>query len=341
MFLNQPNNCIIEELFAKHVLSNDFSNSTPINIKLVPLISVVSPVYKAENIVGELLRQIVLALETITADFEIILVEDGSPDQSWKAIEKECQLNKKVVGIKLSRNFGQHHAITAGIDAAKGEWIVVMDCDLQDNPAEIKNLFFETQKGFDIVFAKRVNRKDTFYKQFTSQLFYRFFSYLSGVNQDGTISNFGIYNKKVIQAICSMREPLRAFSPMARYVGFSTSYVNVEHGVRFEGKSSYSWLKLINLALDISVSYSEKPLRLVAVTGIAIFILGFILSVTFLISGLSFLTDKSIAIITLISIWLVGGLTIFVAGIISVYVGKVFDATKKRPLYFIDKTISL
>ena len=182
-------------------------------------LSVVIPVYKAEKIVDTLIERLTKSLDSITSDYEIILVEDGSPDLSWNKIEEQCLINTKIKGIKLSRNFGQHHAITAGLDHTKGEWIVVMDCDLQDRPEEIPNLYHKAQEGFDIVFARRVNRKDSYNKKLSSKIFYNTFSYLSGIEQDGTIGNFGIYNRKVIAVINRMREPMRAFLPMAKWVG--------------------------------------------------------------------------------------------------------------------------
>jgi dolichol-phosphate mannosyltransferase len=304
-------------------------------------VSVISPVYMAEKIVDELVKRISESVAVLTTDFEIILVEDGSPDNSWQKIKENSAKDTRVKGIKLSRNFGQHHAITAGLDHATGDWIIVMDCDLQDDPAQIKNLYLEAQKGYDIVFARRINRKDNFNKKITSKLFYLLFTYLSGIEQDGTISNYGIYHKKVIKAVSSMREPLRAFSPMVRQVGFKKSFVNVEHQTRYVGKSSYSWKKLINLAIDISVSYSEKPLRLVVFTGLLLFVIGFILAFIFSSSNAHKISPTSFQVILLVSIWLVGGLIIFLLGIVSVYIGKVFEAAKGRPLYFIDETINL
>jgi dolichol-phosphate mannosyltransferase len=141
-------------------------------------------------------------------------------DNSWAKICEESAKDPRVVGIKLSKNFGQHHAITAGLDYAKGEWIVVMDCDLQDQPEEIVSLYNKAKEGYDIVLAQRVQRQDTLRKRMGSKLFYSLFSYLSGIKQDGSVANFGIYHAKVIRAITQLREPMRAFAPMVHWVGF-------------------------------------------------------------------------------------------------------------------------
>ena len=159
-------------------------------------ISVVSPVYRAEKIVAELVRQLHENLSKITNDYEIILVNDASPDNSWLAVVAECEKDKRVKGINLSRNFGQHYAITAGLSYAKGEWVVVMDCDLQDRPDEIPNLYNKVQEGYDIVYARRAERQDKFIKRLSSTIFYTVHNYLSGLKGDGSIANFGIYHSK-------------------------------------------------------------------------------------------------------------------------------------------------
>lgn len=305
-----------------------------------PLISIVSPVYRAEGLVPELVSRLAKVLITITTDYEIILVEDGSPDRSWEKIEEACKSSTKIKGIKLSRNFGQHYAITAGLDQAKGQWVVVMDCDLQDRPEEIPNLYQEAQKGFDIVFARRVFRQDNFLKKQTSKIFYKIFSYLSGVKYDGSIANFGIYNQKVINAINSLREPLRAFSPMARWVGFKRSFVDVVHGERFSGKSSYTYSKLIELAFDICLAYSDRPLKITVKLGFFIFILSIFLAILTLFSYFAGIISVSGYTSIILSISIFSGLIIFTLGILGLYIGKIFECAKNRPLFIADKKIN-
>ena len=226
------------------------------------ILSIVSPVYKAEKIIDELIRRIHESVAGIADDYEIILVEDGGGDRSWEKIANHSEMDKRVKGIKLSRNFGQHHAITAGLDHCKGDWIVVMDCDLQDRPEEIPRLYQEALKGYDIVYAKRKQRQDNFLKKIYSNLFYKLFAWLSGVPQDGSIANFGIYSSGAIQAVNKLREPLRSFATMIKWVGFKTSAIRVEHGERLEGKSTYDFRKLLHLAMDISLAFSDKPLKM-------------------------------------------------------------------------------
>jgi dolichol-phosphate mannosyltransferase len=300
-------------------------------------ISVVSPVYRAENIIAELVRRLLVELSKITNDFEIILVEDCGPDNSWLKILEETKKDARVKGIKLSRNFGQHHAITAGLDVSSGDWIIVMDCDLQDRPEEITHLYNEAQKGFDIVFARRAERQDRFIKTFTSKMFYKVFSYLSGIEQDGTIANFGIYSRKVINSINSMRESMRAFSPMARWVGFKKTAIDVTHAERFEGNTSYSWNKLINLALDIAIAYSDKPLKLAIKLGFSISLFSLLYAIYNVFAYMTGIITVNGYASIIISIWFLSGLIIFILGIVGLYIGKTFEGMKQRPLYLIDE----
>jgi len=303
-------------------------------------ISIISPVYRAQNLVVELVERLENSLSQIFNQYEIILVEDGSPDNSWEEIENICAQNKNVKGIKLSRNFGQHYAITAGLASATGEWIVVMDCDLQDQPEEIPKLFNKTKEGYDIVYAQRELRQDGVFKKISSKLFYKTFGYLTDSKQDPSIANFGIYHQKVIQSILSMNDHVRFFPTMVQWVGFKSAKINVEHSSRAEGKSSYSWRKLINLAVNNIIAFSDKPLRLTIRLGLIIATLSFLSGLIYIyryINGeIKVLGFASIVI----SIWFLSGLIIFILGIIGIYLGKTFDKVKERPTYIISKRIN-
>ena len=188
-------------------------------------ISIVSPVYRAEKMVHMLVERIVKSVSTITEDYEIILVNDASPDASWQMIEQKCAIDKRVKGVNLSRNFGQHYAITAGLNYAKGEWVVVMDCDLQDRPEEIPALYNKAQEGYDSVFAQRVQREDTWLKRLSSKAFYAVFGYLTDTKQDPSVANYGIYSHGVIQSILQMGDHFRYFPTMVQWVGFKKAYL--------------------------------------------------------------------------------------------------------------------
>jgi dolichol-phosphate mannosyltransferase len=305
-----------------------------------PLISIVSPVYNAEQIVDLLVQRISEEVSKITPDYEIILVEDGSPDNSWAAIERNCKKDSRVKGIKLSRNFGQHYAITAGLDHAQGEWVVVMDCDLQDRPEEIINLYNKAKEGYDIVLARRYERKDTLFKRFFSWAFYQILSYLTATKHDPAIANFGIYHKKVIQAVCQMRESIRVFPIMVRWLGFKTVKLDVMHAERVIGTTTYNFKRLLNLALDIMLAYSDKPIRLTIKLGLMISLFSFLFAIFLLyeyVSGI--ITVPGYASI-IISIWFLSGLIIMTLGVIGLYVGKTFEGVRNRPIYIISNKLN-
>jgi len=306
----------------------------------MPHLSVVSPVYNAEKIIPALVERIESSIQKITVDYEIILVEDCGPDNSWEVIENIAKTNRKIIGIKLSRNFGQHYAITAGLDQAKGDWVVVMDCDLQDQPEEIEKLYKKAQEGFDIVLGRRFDRKDRFFKKFFSKMFYRTLGYLTGSEQDETVANFGIYNRNVVKAVVSMRESIRYFPTMVKWVGFKSTKVNVEHDDRGEGESSYNLKRLINLALDIILAYSDKPIRLLIKTGLFISVISVLVALIYFIKWLK--GDVLVLGYTslIISLWLLSGIILSTLGIIGLYVGKTFEGVKKRPIYIINKIIN-
>jgi dolichol-phosphate mannosyltransferase len=302
------------------------------------LISIVVPVYKAESCLHELYRRLVIALETISPDFEIVLVEDCGGDRSWGLIEELSQQDKRVKGIQFSRNFGQHYGITAGLDYCQGDWVVVMDCDLQDRPEEIPRLYAKAQEGFDIVLARRGKRQDSLKKRLTSWLFYQLFSYLADIKYDGETGNFRIMSRKVVESFCQMREQLRFFGGLVQWLGFSTASVDVQHAERHEGQSSYTLAKLWKLATETIIAYSDKPLRLAVRFGFLMAFLAFCYGVVTLIRGV--LHDVPIMGWTslIVSLYFIGGIIIALLGMIGVYLGKTFDESKKRPLYIVRRT---
>ena len=300
-----------------------------------PHISIVTPVYGCKSCLYELYFRLKETLEKITQDFEIILINDASPDDVWETIVKLTNKDKRVKGINLSRNFGQHYAITAGLDQCKGEWTVVMDCDLQDQPEEIVNLYNEALKGYQIVYAQRFQRKDSFIKRISSKFFYATFSYLTDTDQDPTIANFGIYHKIVIDSIRNMGDYHRYFPTMVRWVGFKYKKLQVVHAERIDGRTSYSYRMLIRLALDNILTFSDKPLRLTVKFGFLISSLALIFAIYNLIL---FFNNKILVpgyTSLIISVWFLSGLIIMVLGVVGLYIGKTFDKVKGRPSYLI------
>ena len=291
--------------------------------------------------VSELVCRNIEALDGMGVDYEIILANDASPDNSWQAIEAECKKNPKVKGLNLSRNFGQHYAITAGLRYATGDWIVVMDCDLQDQPEEIPNLFTKAMEGYDIVYARRMHNQFGWWKQMSSRVFHRVFDWLSGMKTDKTVANFGIYSKQVIAEFNKMPEVARSMTSLMYYLGFRVGTVDVEHGKRAEGKSTYSLGKLLKLSFDVIIANSNKPLHIAVGAG-------FVLSALSLLVAIYNVIARWVGIIlvegyttTVFSIWFVGGLLLMMMGVLGLYIGKIFDQVKGRQLFIVKDKLNL
>ena len=297
-------------------------------------ISVVIPVYGCRAALPELHRRLTESLSAITDNYEIILVNDACPQNSWEDIEKICEKDSKVKGIELSRNFGQIYAITAGLDNSKGEWVVVMDCDLQDRPEEIINLYNKAQEGYDVVFARRAQRKDSALKIFVSKLFYSVCSFATDTKFDPAICNFSIISRKVVDSYCSMREVHRAYVAYIKWLGFKQTAIDVEHNDRAEGKSSYNFKKRMRMAMEIITSQSDKVLKFIVG-------LGFIVALLSLLGAIAIIIKYFISNIlsgwtsTIVALCFFGGLAIMSIGIVGIYVGNIFMQSKERPLYII------
>lgn len=305
----------------------------------VQTISVVIPVYKGENTIEELVFRIDSTLKRIGAKPQIILVDDLSPDNSWEIIRKLKSEYENSVAIRLSKNFGQHYAIHAGLEHANGDFVVVMDCDLQDVPEEIEKLYSKVNEGYDIVLAKRKLRSDNFFKKLNSKLFYILLSYLTDTKQNYQVANYGIYRKKVITAVLSLGDKIKVFPIMVKWVGFSSTEIDVKHAKRNSGRSTYSNRKLFNLAWDIMISFSNKPLKLTIKLGFIISFLSLIVGCIYLIKYFQGEILVSGYTSLILSIWFLSGIIIFAIGILGLYLSKTFESSKDRPIYIIQEKI--
>jgi len=305
-----------------------------------PKISVVIPVYGCNDLLAELYLRLSSILPKVSENYEIILVNDGGPDHSWLAISELCKKDKKVKGINLSRNFGQHIAISAGLEKSQGDWVVVMDCDLQDKPEEILSLYNKAQEGYDMVFAKREIRKDGFFKKLFSKLFYKVLGYLTDTQQDHEIANFGIYSRQTITSVLAMGDKFRFFPAMVKWTGFNHTSVEVQHDPRPAGKSSYSLKKLFTLGLNTILTFSDKPLRLTVKLGLIMVLFSVLFTAYNLYKYFSGQILELGWTSLIISIWFLAGVTIFILGIVGLYVGKTFDTVKNRPLYLVKNNLN-
>jgi glycosyltransferase involved in cell wall biosynthesis len=303
-------------------------------------LSVVIPVYNAEGCLDELHRRLVKSLEALSLSFEIIMIEDCGADRSWAHIQHLAQEDKRLRGFKLSRNFGQHNAITAGLDQVRGSWVIIMDCDLQDKPEDIHRLIDKSGQGYDLVIARSAIRHDGWAKRFTSDLFYRVLSWLSGYQYEKGVRPFRIMSARVVKALQSMPEQTRTLGPLMEWIGFSRGFIDVDVEPRYSGHSSYSWRRLLDLAAGTILAYSDKPLRMS-------------ISVGFIMAGCAFCYGAFTTCRALVqnipvpgwtslitSLYFIGGLILANLGVIGIYLGRTFAEAKGRPLYLISHSTS-
>jgi polyisoprenyl-phosphate glycosyltransferase len=304
-------------------------------------ISVVVPVYGCRAALPELHRRLVSALEGMGKSFEIILVNDACPQNSWEEIELICAADSRVKGVRLSRNFGQIRAITAGLDLSQGDWVVVMDCDLQDRPESIPELYDKAQEGYDVVFARRIARKDTGLVKALSRAFYKVYDYFTNGNYDSSLCNFSISRRIVIDNYCRMREHNRAYTMFIKWLGFTQTAIDLEGDERFEGESSYSFKKKMNMAFELITAQSTKPLKFAVHAGFFFATLA-ILAIVVLI--VRYLLDPSHALVgwtsTIAAICFMGGLNLAAIGVVGLYVGNIFNEAKQRPLYVVAEVLN-
>ena len=299
--------------------------------KNFPKISVVIPVFRSEDSLTELSKRLVKSISAVTNSFEVIFVEDGSPDGCWDVITEIARLDARFVGLRLSRNFGQHPAIFAGIAHSAGEWVVVMDCDLQDLPEEIPNLYNKALEGFEQVVGVRSNRQDPLLKKLSSLLYLRLLSRLVGVPINTSVGNFGIYSRQVIDVIMSLGEQGRTFSLLALWSGFTRYELEVEHGARPYGESSYSIKALIRLAFFGIINHSDKPLKLTLKSGALLSLISFLYGAWTLIRQIiwSQAPEGWASVAVLISFST--GLITASIGVLGLYIGHIFAGVKNRP----------
>ena len=305
-----------------------------------PQLSVVAPVYKSEAIVPEFVHRVCAAASKTTRDFELLLIEDGGPDDSWAAIVHECQQDPRVKGIQLSRNFGQQSAITAGLAHARGRYVVVMDSDLQDDPDYIPDLYRKALEGFDIVFARKRIRRFGLWRNLSTRLYYALFRWLASVDYDAHIGAYSIVSRRVVEAFLQFGDYRRGYVIVLNWLGFRRSHVDVEHRERPIGRSSYTTWQLLGHALTIAVAYSDKPLRMSIYFGLALstlsFLLGIWLASRYFTSNVGQMALGWTSLI--ISNLFLSGLLLVSLVVVGLYIGRIFEQVKQRPIFVVRET---
>lgn len=302
-------------------------------------ICVVAPIFNEENTISEFVKQVANNVNQLNSEYEIILIDDGSDDNSWMEIQKEAQKNGNVRGLKLSKNFGHHYAISAGLHKSNAKWTVVMDSDLQDRPEVIKDLYLKAKEGYEVVFVSRTNRPESFAYLFLQKLFYKLLNLFSGIKFNSKQANFSIINYKVVNAFKLFPEKSRFYGSTIKWLGFKTTEIQAMHGARFSGKPSYTLKKRVKLALDIILAFSDRPLKFAIFFGTFMALLALSFSVWIIWGALNNDFEVLGWPSLMASIFFVGGSILIVLGILGIYLGRVFNEVKNRPLYIISEEI--
>jgi len=298
-------------------------------------LSVVSPVYRAEACIDELYCQLTAVLRKITNAYEIVLVEDCGPDRSWERIKNIAAQDRNVIGLQLSRNFGQQLAIAAGLSVSRGQYVVVIDCDLQDPPEVIPQLVEQAKAGFDIVYTQRRTRVGSAFKQMTSRLFFFIMNSISPLFANPGQGSFSLISRRVVNEYLRVADIHSHYLSVLHWLGFRSTRVEVEQSPRFAGSSSYSLGKLVSHALNGIASQSTRLLHISTGMGLffAVLACGQVLYLIYRKLFFSIGVEGWASLMAVL--WFVGGAILFSLGVIGLYLGRMFEHTRPRPLFVV------
>jgi glycosyltransferase involved in cell wall biosynthesis len=297
-------------------------------------VSVIVPVYGCAGCLVALHARLAAVLGT--ADWELVLVDDCSPDGSWSILEELSENDERVRALRLSRNFGQHAAITAGLAEARGNWVVVMDCDLQDPPEEIPRLLQAAREGYEVVLTKRDRRRHSLYRRLAAGGYYRARNLLLGQSMSSDYSTLSVVSRNVVDAFLTLGDRDRQYLLILHWLGFRRTVLPLRHADRYEGRSSYTLGKLIEVAVDGMFFQTTRLLRWIVIFGFFVAACGLGLAIVFIAY---YFTAHALPGFTALAVLIlfVGGFIIVSTGIIGLYVGKIFDQVKGRPLYVVER----
>ncbi|MFC2155315.1 glycosyltransferase family 2 protein [Acidobacteriota bacterium] len=303
--------------------------------------SIVVPVYNEEEVVHESYKQLKEVMDGLHENYELIFINDGSKDKTADILKDFCKKDKRLKLIDFSRNFGHQVAISAGMDSAEGDAVVVIDADLQDPPQVIPQMIDRWKEGYDVVYGKRMKRQgETIFKKLTAAAFYRFLKKMTDVDIPVDVGDFRLIDRSVCAAMKKIKERNRFVRGLISWLGFKQGEVLFERKERYAGTTKYPLRKMIRFALNGVFSFSYKPLKIATFLGILASAAGFF----YLIYALyqKFFTDATItgwtSLVSLILIF--NGLILFILGIIGEYLGRIYDESKNRPLYVIREQVN-
>ena len=300
-------------------------------------ISVVVPVYACESSLPELHRRLTDSLDWTDGSYELVFVEDRGPDCSWKTLRDLAARDPRVRAFRLSRNFGQHIAITAGLAQTRGRWVVVMDCDLQDPPEEVRRLYAKASEGYEIVLARRSRKRASLFRRLASSTYFGLMNMFAGTSIDPGHGSFSIISRKVVDAYLKFKDRDRHYLFVLYWLGFDRASIEYGHAERATGKSSYTFRRLLSHAVGGVFFQTTVLLRWVVNVGFLLALLGVGAAIYFAvarISGNAYPGWTSLAVLLLV----LGGLIIISTGVTGLYIGRIFNEVRERPLFVIDET---
>jgi len=300
--------------------------------------SFVIPVYNEETGLPELFSRMETTLEKLDGNAEILLIDDGSKDKSYEILSAQNKKDSRFKVIKFSRNFGHQNAVTAGMDLSKGKAVIIMDADLQDPPEVVFDLITQWKSGFDVIHAVRQSRVgESWFKLFTANAFYRFLEKITETKIVRNAGDFRLMDRKVVNAFCRLREQHRFIRGLSCWVGFKQSCVLYERQARYAGETKYPLKKMVKLAVNAITSFSDWPLQLAFKIGMFVSFLSFITALS-----LIFLSFTDIMLVPgwasiMVFMGFLNGMMMMMMGLIGIYVGRIFEQTKSRPLYIVEE----
>jgi glycosyltransferase involved in cell wall biosynthesis len=309
-------------------------------MKPTQFLSIVIPVYNDEDVLDELNRRLIPVAEAIAEDFEVIFIDDGSKDRSWKILVQLQKSNPKLKIIKLARNFGQSNSTAAGLDHAKGDIIVIMDSDLQDRPEDIPKLIDSMEENdMDMAIVKWISRKDSFSKKFVSRFFHTVSDRITNLHYEPGLGVFRAIRKSALDQIKNIPETTGTTLSLMYWAGFEYSIVELQRDARYAGASGYNLRKMLKLAADRIFSYSLFPIRVASYVGLTVGGLSFVFGILLIIKRLLNSNIPAGWTSTLVLLAFLFGINFFFLGIIGEYLGRIYLETKGRPKYTISRII--
>ncbi len=303
------------------------------------LCSIIVPMYNEEDVIPETYRRLTNVMDALNENYEIIFINDGSRDNTKAMLSELCKSDSHIKMIDFARNFGHQIAITAGMDYAAGECMVIIDGDLQDPPELIPEMIKIWQSGYDIVYGKRISRQgETLFKKFTAKVYYRLLGKLTDVDIPVDTGDFRLIDRKVCEALKQLPERSRYVRGLMSWVGFKQIAIEFERNERFAGETKYPLKKMLKLAMDGIMSFSYKPLKFASYIGTFISLISFVYLIFVLLQKLIFPESAQSGWASIIAVSLFfNGIILLMLGIIGEYIGRIYDEAKGRPLYIISE----